>query len=151
MFVPITDKELVKKLEQETSSIENIIYNHANIEPLDANAAAKLYFKILRWSHDWNIEANDSVFKKWSKLSELLGFKPVYYPVHVNKNALWAFYWKDDPVLLYYEIRGMRIQVGGDFNESKIIPFLIYLKNKITDINKRKFLTKEIFYPKLNI
>ena len=43
-----------------------------------------------------------------------------------------AFTWKGDPVLLYYDKRGMNIQVGQEFKKNEAIPMLEYIKDRLS-------------------
>jgi hypothetical protein len=123
MLIPLTDKEIVRKLELESTPINNRML-FGNI--FDS------YMAVISWYHTRNdIDANSSIYKKWNKITELLGFKPIFHPTYTHRNALWSFMWKDDPVLLYYDKRGMKIQVGQKFRKSEAIPMLEYLKDKL--------------------
>jgi ABC-type glycerol-3-phosphate transport system substrate-binding protein len=120
MITPITDIVLVRKLELETTPINNFrIFD----DVFDS------YMSVISWYHNRNdIDANSSIYKKWNKISELLGFKPIYHPTYLYKNGLWAFYWNGDSVLLYYDKRGMKIQVGLKFKKNEVVPLLEYIK-----------------------
>jgi hypothetical protein len=87
---------------------------------------------IISWYHTHNdIDANTSIYKKWNKISELLGTKPIKHIVYEYRNALWAFNWKYDFVLIYYDKRGIKIQVNEKIKKSEIKPLLDYLKETL--------------------
>lgn len=76
-----------------------------------------------------------SVYKKWDKISELLGFSPIYHKTYLHKNAVWCFHWKSDMVLIYYDKRGIKIQVSPKFKESEVKIMLTYLEDILTKNN----------------
>jgi hypothetical protein len=125
MLIPITDKDEVKKLELNTTPLQNI------------TEINRIYFKeymdVISWylNHD-DIDADSSIYKKWEKLEKQLGCKPISYPTYSHRNALWAFKWKNNDVLIYYDIRGMKIQVNENFSKKEIKSFLNYLNSILT-------------------
>ena len=119
----IEDKKLVKELEYNTIPIVNIYTNFF-----------KLYHGIISWYHNIEgIDANTSIYKKWNKISELLGHKPITHPIHLYKNALWVFNWKNENnnVLIYYDKRGIKIQVNEKFRKDEIENMLNYIRKKL--------------------
>jgi len=124
MIKEITDKTIVDELEHESTPIINLTMNKDYRQE-----SFEVYQSILGWyRHHEDINANSSIYKKWTKISELLGFDPIKHPTYVHRNVLWTFTWKENPVLLYYNKRGMKLQVGNKFRKSEIVPFLNHLK-----------------------
>lgn len=121
MIEPIFDKKIINDLERSTI-----------VMPVNNNQILfELYMKIISWYHYHNIDANDSIYKKWKKFSELLGFKPVKYIKYLYKNALWVFKWKTNYILIYYDKRGMKIQISPKFDETELIEMCLFLMKKI--------------------
>lgn len=125
MLVQIVDKEIVKELEQTTDPILSFHYMHKK--------SFNEYMKVLSWhrSHD-DIDADTSIYKKWKKFAELIGCPHLYSVTHAHRNAVWGFKWKDDDVLIYYDVRGLKIQLNHEFNKSEIKPMLIHLGELLT-------------------
>jgi len=105
----------------------------------DREIVTELLLELIGWTHRHEgIDANTSIYKRWDKVSELLGETPVKHPIHSFKNALWAFEWLPDDnehknyVLIYYDIRGMKIQINKQFEKDQIVPMLEFLKDKLT-------------------
>jgi len=82
---------------------------------------------IQEWYHHHGLRPG-YVREQWKKLSEIFGHKPLYYVTHSYYNAVWAFNWDGEDVLIYKDQRGFSIQVRAEFPLKKTIPFLQYLK-----------------------
>jgi len=129
MMKPIEDKKIIKELEKTSVPIINILSPGKKRERQKRFDA---YMAVISWYHVRDdIDANSSIYKKWKKVTEQLGFKPISHPVYMCKNGLWAFKWKEDDVLLYYDKRGMKIQVNKEFSKNEIIPMLEELRLKL--------------------
>lgn len=127
MLIKITDKSVVDKLENTTQPIPEIYSTYF-----------KEYNKIMQWYHfQTDIDANTSIYKKWKKVSELLDVEPIKHPTHLYRNALWAFNWKDDSnnVLIYYDKRGIKIQINKNFRKTEIKEMLINIGNLLSPNN----------------
>jgi hypothetical protein len=122
----ITDKQLIKQFE-----LDSIPFN--NLKLMRTNHIFNIYMPIISWFNNHEgFTANTSIYKKWEKISELLCFLPIYYPTYVHKNALWAFYWKTDIVLIYSDKRGLKVQVSPKFRKDEVEPFISHIKNVLT-------------------
>lgn len=120
---PLT-KNRAKELEQSTTRIENIA-NKLNFS--QRLKMCDLLTDIIGFYHHYGLRPG-YVKEQWKKISELFGFKPVYYISHSYRNALWAFEWDGEEILVYKDRRGIAIQVQIDFPVKKIMPFLEHLK-----------------------
>ena len=136
MLKKLKNKKFVKSLEISTTPIVNLI---GSIPQEDRQKFYDILMKLHMWYHRKDIDANASIYKKWDKISELLGTKPIYCPTHTHRNALWAFQWETENVestennyvLIYYDITGMKIQVNEKIRKTEIVPMMNYLNEKI--------------------
>ena len=126
-FIPINKEEVVKKnYEEKTVRIEMI-------QP-DYRKATEYHSKMLLWYTQYELKPAACV-SHWKKLTELFNTKPILYPIYLYKNALWAFKWNNEIVLLYKDKRGIAIQVMPYFPIEKVIPLL---KDLITVLYNRR-------------
>lgn len=122
----IFDKDKIKELENNTVPLQMF--------PVINRKYFKEYFKIISWYHKFDdIDANSSIYKKWNKLSEILECKPSVCVNHLYRNALWVFTFNNNHVLLYYDKRGMKIQVNDDISKKDIKFVLSFFNDKINN------------------
>jgi hypothetical protein len=132
MISPLKNTDFVKELEFITTPLVNLTNK---LDKKYRQNFQDLHLSIIMWYHKAEgIDANTSIYKKWDKVSELLGFRPIYHVNHSHRNALWAFEWKADYssenyVLIYYDVTGMKIQIHQKFKKSEIIPMLKQINN----------------------
>jgi hypothetical protein len=82
------------------------------------------YFKINFWYNVYDIKTSDPQKKFVEKLSDLLGYKPLYSKNYEYRTAVWGFEWKNENFILYRSERGLQIQIKNDFNKNKLEVFL---------------------------
>ena len=131
-FTPLSKKE-AQYLEHNTTRIENLKNSMPYVNILRIN---NLQLSVLGWYHKYSLRPG-YVKEHWKKLTELFGFKPVYYVTHVCRNALWAFKWREQKVLIYQDERGLAIQVEKEFRKDLVIPFFKYLKKVLYQRSKK--------------
>tara|TARA_R110000772_G_scaffold20466_5_gene56984 strand:+ start:129785 stop:130174 length:390 start_codon:yes stop_codon:yes gene_type:complete len=124
MIREITDEDLAKELESNTVSLPNMIFGNFD--------TFNIYMEILGWYNNHGLRASIDLRKKWDKITELIGFAPIYYKNYNHKNAVWSLFWKNYPVLIYLDKRGIQIQVVPEFDREEILPFITELKNVLT-------------------
>jgi hypothetical protein len=130
MNIVLLTKEETRKLEYNTSNIMNF-YNSIGS---DINKYNKTWFNIISWYHYHELSASSSLYKRVVKFSELIGYKQLYYIVHVHRHAVWGFNAEYERqkfnIIIYQNIRGMVVQVDNITKE--IYPILIkWLVNKL--------------------
>lgn len=119
MDLTLLSKKETEELEQSTTPIENLTkYQIPYIEHL---------FKIQSWYGVNGLTTNMSQKEFFIKLTELLGYKPLYYKRYEYRTAVWGFEWENEKFILYRSERGLSIQVLQKFRKDKLENFLIEL------------------------
>ncbi|AEO93567.1 gp308 [Bacillus phage G] len=120
MDLKLLSKERTRELEHTTEPIENFtMYN----ERFKSQYFHKQYFRINSWFRVNGLTTNNTQGKFNEKLSELLGYKPLYYQQYEYKTAVWGFEWKSEEFIMYRSERGLSIQIGKKFNKTKLEDF----------------------------
>lgn len=119
-FVPMTRKEYDELNPMEdTTRIENISREVSWFEHMKI---VTRHSRFTGWYHHHDVipgTLHDGV----RKLTELLGFGPLTYVDYSYRNAIYAFYWRSNPIFLCKSVRGVTMQVLPTFAVKDLRPF----------------------------
>jgi len=109
----------------ETEVLESDSTPVINVFPYDVRDLSEKYFKILGWAHANGVEPNNtSIYARWRKMSEILGFKQHYCVTYNCRNAVWGLRFEDTDFLIYVSIEGFRLQISPESHHEGIINLL---------------------------
>jgi len=146
-FVPISKRDYKSMdLLNDTIRIENItnsLNSNHSVYLLDKYSHTKIgirHQKFTGWYHKHGVAGQ---FREPVKiLTRLMGFPPTTYHAFTHRTAVWAFYWNEEPILLFKSVRGVTLQVLESFPISKLRPFYSDLLERLecqgTLYNRRK-------------
>ncbi|MNO29216.1 hypothetical protein D3C76_191270 [compost metagenome] len=117
MKLNILSKKETKELAKNVTPIENMTgYQAPYFEHL---------MKIQSWYRSHGLTTNDKQKDIVDKLSNLIGYKPLYHARGEFYSAVWGFEWEGQRFILYRSARGTSIEIDRKFKKTKLEEFLV--------------------------
>ncbi|MBD3261116.1 MAG: hypothetical protein GF334_05445 [Candidatus Altiarchaeales archaeon] len=123
VFTPIKRSVYERQgLLSKTIRIENIKNKYVDRGYFKHMRTMKQHGRFVGWYHVHGVPAG--VLREGvKKLTELLGFPPVKHQSFAEMNAIYAFMWRDQPVLLFKSSCGVTLQVLPTFKAQDLDAF----------------------------